>query len=86
MDGIVKGRSQSVWFTNLDHKKRHEDLILYKKYSPDEYPKYDNYDAINVNKTDHIPVDMLEKWACRLPFWTSTIPNSLKLSVWTDLS
>ena len=46
-----------VWFTNLDHKKRHEDLILYKKYSPDEYPKYDNYDAINVNKTDHIPVD-----------------------------
>ena len=32
-------------------------LILYKKYSPNEYPKYDNYDAINVNKTDHIPVD-----------------------------
>lgn len=45
------------WFTNLDHKKRHEDLILYKKYSPDEYPKYDNYEAINVNKTEHIPAD-----------------------------
>ena len=45
------------WFTNLDHKKRHEALILYKKYSPDEYPKYDNYEAINVNKTEHIPAD-----------------------------
>ena len=38
------------WFTNLDHRKRHEDLILYKNYSPDEYPQYDNYNAINVDK------------------------------------
>lgn len=45
------------WFTNLDHKKRHEDLILYKSYSPEEYPTYDNYDAINVNKTAEIPFD-----------------------------
>lgn len=44
-----------VWFTNMDIKKRHEDLKLYKKYSPDEYPTYDNYDAINVNKTNDIP-------------------------------
>ncbi|MDE2955432.1 MAG: adenine-specific methyltransferase EcoRI family protein [Bacteroidota bacterium] len=43
------------WFTNLDHRKRHEELILYKRYSPEEYPKYDNYDAINVNKTAEIP-------------------------------
>ena len=58
VDGVIKGRlGNAVWFTNLDHKKRHEDLILYKKYSPNEYPKYDNYDAINVNKTDHIPSD-----------------------------
>lgn len=39
------------WFTNLDYKERHEDLILYKNYTPDLYPKYENYDAINVNKT-----------------------------------
>src|SRR3989338_3887146 len=39
-----------LWFTNLDTTKRHEELILYKKYSPKEYPKYDDYDAINVNK------------------------------------
>ena len=57
VDGVVKGRSQSIWFTNLDHAKRHEDLILYKRYSPEEYPKYDNYDAIEVSKTKEIPKD-----------------------------
>jgi len=45
------------WFTNLDYKERHEDLILYKSYSPEEYPKYDNYNAINVDKTSEIPMD-----------------------------
>lgn len=45
------------WFTNLDIKKRHEDLILVNKYNPAEYPKYDNYDAINVNKVSDIPCD-----------------------------
>ena len=44
------------WFTNLEIQKRHEDLILYKRYSPEEYPKYDNYDAINVDKTSEIPM------------------------------
>jgi hypothetical protein len=46
-----------MWFTNLDHKKRHENLILYKQYNKDEYPKYDNYDAINVDKVAEIPAD-----------------------------
>ena len=45
------------WFTNLDHKKRHEELVLYKSYTPEEFPKYDNYDAINVDKTADIPCD-----------------------------
>ena len=45
------------WFTNIDIKKRHEDLILYKTYKADEYPTYDNYDAINVNRTADIPFD-----------------------------
>ncbi len=45
------------WFTNLDYKERHEDLILYKSYSPENYPTYDNYDAINVDKTSDIPCD-----------------------------
>lgn len=45
------------WFTNLDYTERHEDLILYKKYTPEEYPKYENFDAINVDKTKDIPMD-----------------------------
>lgn len=46
-----------AWFTNLDTTKRHEDLTLYKKYTREEYPKYDDYDAINVNKYTDIPSD-----------------------------
>lgn len=45
------------WFTNLEIQKRHEELILYKTYNPEEYPKYDTYDAINVDKTSDIPMD-----------------------------
>ena len=51
---FVKG---CLWFTNLDTKKRHEELILYKKYISEEYPKYDNYDAINVDKVSGIPTN-----------------------------
>ena len=43
--------------SDLDINKRHEDLILYKQYNSEEYPTYDNYDAINVNKTKDIPAD-----------------------------
>ena len=46
-----------LWFTNLDYKERHDELILYKTYTPEEYPKYDNYDAINIDKTSDIPMD-----------------------------
>ncbi len=45
------------WFTNLDIRKRHEELILYHTYSPNEYPKYDNYNAINVDRVEKIPHD-----------------------------
>jgi hypothetical protein len=57
-DGMIRV-SGVVWFTNLDIKKRHEDLILYKIYKGNEksYPKYDNYDAIEVSKTKDIPCD-----------------------------
>ncbi|TXJ10189.1 MAG: adenosine deaminase [Acinetobacter sp.] len=48
-----------LWLTNLDTFKRHEDILLTKKYSGNEhkYPEYDNYDGINVNKTEDIPLD-----------------------------
>lgn len=45
------------WFTNLDYTERHEDLLLYKTYNPEEYPTYDNYEAINVDVTKEIPMD-----------------------------
>jgi len=45
------------WFTNLDINKRHENLILYKNYTQEDYPKYENFDAINVDKTKDIPMD-----------------------------
>lgn len=56
-DGSIKKFGNIGWFTNLDVAKRHEKLILWKKYTPEEYPRYDNYDAINVNKVSEIPCD-----------------------------
>ena len=53
---IAEG-DRSRWFTNLDHKKRHEGIYLVKKYNPEIYPKYDNYNAIEVSKTADIPMD-----------------------------
>ena len=57
IDGKKAKHIMACWFTNLDISKRHEKLILYKKYTPEEYPKYDNYDAINVDKVADIPCD-----------------------------
>lgn len=45
------------WYTNIEHKERHEEMILYRKYDPTVYPKYVNYDAIEVSKTADIPCD-----------------------------
>jgi len=46
-----------LWFTNLDTTKRHENIVLYKKYTREEFPKYDNYDVINVDKISDIPMN-----------------------------
>ena len=58
------------WYTNLDYEKRHEELILYKRYHGNEqdYPKYDNYDAINVDKTSDIPCDYFEDMGVPITF------------------
>jgi hypothetical protein len=45
------------WYTNLDYNERHDDLILYKSYNEEEYPKYENIDAINIDVTKEIPMD-----------------------------
>lgn len=57
-DGTKYIRVKGVrWFTNVDYTERHEDLILYKKYKPELYPKYENYKAINIDETAEIPDD-----------------------------
>ena len=55
-EGMIRV-SGVTWFTNLEIPKRNEELVLYRKYNPDDYPKYDNYDAIEVGKTADIPED-----------------------------
>jgi len=57
IDGNVLVNVPSIWFTNLDIRKRHESITLYEKYSIQKYSKYENYDAINVDKTTEIPSD-----------------------------
>ena len=54
---IIKNIMGCIWFTNLDHNKRHEDIDLVCHFSPEEYPTYDNYNAIDVSKVQDIPFD-----------------------------
>lgn len=56
-DRTTKKFGNIYWYTNLDHKKRHEKLVLWKNYTPEEYPKYDDYDAIEVSKVSEIPIE-----------------------------
>ena len=67
------------WFTNLDHKKRHEELELYKRYTPEEYHKYDNYNAINVDKTADIPEDYYEEMGVPITFLDKYNPDQFEI-------
>jgi hypothetical protein len=67
------------WFTNLDINKRHEDLILYKKYSPEEYPKYDHFDGINVDKTKDIPLDYKGNMGVPITFLDKYNPEQFEI-------
>ena len=79
-NGVKYIRVKGVrWFTNLDYKQRHEDLILYKHYLPIEYPKYDNYNAINVDKTADIPMDFNGAMGVPITFLDKYSPEQFKL-------
>ena len=67
------------WYTNLDYKERHEDLILYKSYSPEEYPTYENYDAIDVAKTSEIPMDYYDKMGVPVTFLDKYNPDQFEI-------
>ncbi len=67
------------WFTNLDIDKRHDDLILYKKYDKTEFPKYDNYDAININKTKDIPSNYKKLMGVPITFLDKYNPKQFEI-------
>ena len=81
--GLVKFRNVT-WFTNLDIKKRHEELILYKNYSPEKYPTYDNYDAIEVGKTKDIPADYDGAMGVPITFLDKYNPDQFEILGITD--
>jgi hypothetical protein len=77
-DGLIRV-SGVQWFTNLDIDKRHEELILYKKYSPQEYFKYENYDAINIDQTKDIPMDYPGHMGVPITFLNKYNPDQFEI-------
>ena len=67
------------WFTNLDYEQRHEDLILFRNYTPEAYPKYDNYDAIEVSKTADIPCDYDGAMGVPITFLDKYCPDQFEI-------
>jgi Adenine-specific methyltransferase EcoRI len=75
----IVSTNNTCWFTNLDVRKRHEKLILYKKYSRKEYPEYDNYNAIEVSKTVDIPADYYDLMAVPITFLDKYSPEQFEI-------
>ena len=67
------------WFTNVDIEKRHENMVLFRNYTPELYPKYDNYDAINVNKTVDIPCDYYGVMGVPITFLDKYNPDQFEI-------
>lgn len=79
-DGVPVNRVSNVcWFTNLEHPKRNEELILVKKYKPEDYPKYENYDAINVDTVKDIPYDYVELIGVPIGFMDKYNPKQFEI-------
>lgn len=68
-----------MWFTNLDMEKRHQEMTLYKRYSPEEYPTYDTYNAININKVSDIPMDYQGVMGVPITFLDKYSPNQFEI-------
>ena len=76
--GLVKFRNVH-WYTNIETPKRFWDIPLYKKYSPEENPRYDNYDAIEVSKTAEIPEDYFGVMGVPITFLDKYNPNQFEI-------
>lgn len=79
INGEVLGRSPSIWFTNMDNAKRHEEIPLYKHYTHSEYPSYDNYNAIDVSRVAEIPVDYYEPMGVPITFFDKYNPEQFEI-------
>lgn len=80
--GFVPG---ICWLTNLDVPKRHEKMILYKRYDPEYYKKYDNYDAIEVKNVNEIPCDYSGKMGVPISFLEKYNPEQFELIGSSDI-
>lgn len=80
--GLVKFRNVG-WFTNMDTVKRHETITLYRTYDPDFYPRYDNYDAIEVAKVADIPLDYAGRMGVPITFLDRYNPEQFEILGWT---
>ena len=78
-DGALKPFGNIVWFTNLDHGKHPEPLTLTAIYNPDNYPTYDNYNAIEVGKTVNIPKDYYGEMGVPLSFMLKYNPEQFDI-------
>ncbi len=67
------------WWTNLDTTKRHEDMILYESYTPEKFPHYDNYDAIEVDKVKSIPKDYFGVMGVPITFLDNYNPEQFEI-------
>lgn len=74
----------ACWFTNLDIAKRHEELILYRSYDPEQYPSYNNYEAIEVAKCADIPVDYEDPMGVPVTFLEKHNPEQFEILGITD--
>ncbi|MBC6428668.1 MAG: adenine-specific methyltransferase EcoRI family protein [Cellvibrionales bacterium] len=80
VDGVIKRRlGNAAWYTNLPHKRRNEEMILFRKYSPENYPTYDNYDAIEVSKISDIPEDYAGVMGVPITFLDKYNPDQFEI-------
>lgn len=85
INGEVYGRlASAIWFTNLDHDKRHRPLDLYKLYCPEDFPSYDNYDAIEVSRVADIPEDWDGAMGVPITFLDRYCPDQFEILGITD--
>ena len=77
---IILNVAGVCWFTNLDIKKRHDSLIMIKRYSPDEYENFENMDgAINVDKVVDIPMDYPGVMGVPVTFFEKYNPDQFEI-------